>query len=509
MVEYKMSLLVTLFLAVVCLAFSIRFEQEINLFDQLDTWEPQIITSGDTVLVTATNVGGIRACLDCGADPIIYKRSTDNGKTFESNEYIYSGELTWFADSVVAKDKEGNMYITYIGFEKYNPWNILFQKSFDNGETWSDPVVSSCGVSADKNWIGVDQNDNNNIYVTFNSQFPYASTSTDNGETWNGPVRMDIQEGNYFYAGGVAVRSTGEVFYAYVATPMGNDTQDEVGQSYGNYGYYQDDAYTVFNQTNSNFTYARVYSSIDQGLHFKKYNISTWKDNQKCPAWAECNDDFFTGSCQLTIGKDDDVYYIYNGDDNSTDTVETRVMLTILGADDTKFSEPVDVSDAPLDANVYHVSVMIASNPSAAGDIRIAWMDNRTSAWNVYYRESKDGGETFSDSVKLSTMNEYSYQSEDGFQFPYGDYGSLTVDENGLSKIVWGEGLGWYAGGSVYYAAQKRSDTSSSQLPGYAIALIVIAVLVFVGFLFMFYRMKSSDPSRNLLGSGKHSDSAL
>jgi hypothetical protein len=30
MVEYKMNLLITLFLAVVCLAFSIRFEQELK-----------------------------------------------------------------------------------------------------------------------------------------------------------------------------------------------------------------------------------------------------------------------------------------------------------------------------------------------------------------------------------------------------------------------------------------------------------------------------------------------
>ena len=483
--------LFVLVLAVACMTTSCsHFETEINLFDQLDTWEPQIITTGDTVIVTATNVGGIRACLNCGADPIIYKRSTNNGKTFDANNYIYSGELTWFADSVVAKDRQGNLYITYIGFEKYNPWNILFQKSTDNGKTWSDPVISSCGASSDKNWIGVDQKDPNNIYVTFNVQFPYASSSADNGATWNGPVRMDIQEGSYFYAGGVAVRSTGEVFYAYVATPMGDDAEDEhQSYGYGYYGYYQDDTYTVFNQTNSNYTYARVYSSEDKGLHFKNYNISAWEDNQKCPGWAQCNDDFFTGSCQLTIDKNDVVYYIYNGDDNSTATVETRVMLTTLDADASEFSEPIDVSDAPLDANVYHVSVMIASNANAAGDIRIAWMDNRTSAWNVYYRESKDGGKTFSHSVKLSTLNEYSYQSEYGFQFPYGDYASLTVDDNGLSKIVWGEGLGWYAGGSVYYASQKES-TASSSLPGYAIALIVIAVLAVVGFPLIYYGMK-------------------
>src|SRR5439155_739695 len=37
-----------------------------------------------------------------------------------------------------------------------------------------------------------------------------------------------------------------------------------------------------------------------------------------------------------------------------------------------------------------------------AGDVRVAWMDNRTGAYNVWYRSSSDGGQTWSAEVKVS-----------------------------------------------------------------------------------------------------------
>jgi hypothetical protein len=43
----------------------------------LDTWEPQVLVSRDNVVtVFALNQGGVRACLECGADPIIYRQTS-------------------------------------------------------------------------------------------------------------------------------------------------------------------------------------------------------------------------------------------------------------------------------------------------------------------------------------------------------------------------------------------------------------------------------------------------
>lgn len=198
------------------------------------------------------------------------------------------------------------------------------------------------------------------------------------------------------------------------------------------------------------------------------FNISQFKDTQKCPEWAECGSDFFTGSCSIAISQDSDstVYYMYGGDDTTTqDSTETRAMFTYLANSDvtdpvTAFAQPVDISDAPLNEGVYHGFVLLATG-ATAGDVRAAWMDNRTGMWNIYYRESSDFGATWSSpSVRLSWSTGFSFQDEDGFLFPYGDYGSMTVAPNGMTHIVWGEGLGWYAGGTVMHSYQSKSGSS-------------------------------------------------
>ena len=109
--------------------------------------------------------------------------------------------------------------------------------------------------------------------------------------------------------------------------------------------------------------------------------------------------------------------------------------------------------------------------------------------WNIYYRESTDYGSTWSNSVKLSTTSSYfgGFQSVDGFQFPYGDYGGISIDSDDNTHIVWGEGLGWYAGGTVFYATQNTGSGSSSSSPSskpvlsdggkIAITFVVTAIL--------------------------------
>ncbi len=81
---------------------------------------------------------------------------------------------------------------------------------------------------------------------------------------------------------------------------------------------------------------------------------------------------------------------MYNGVDNSTVSPDTRVFLTVKASDFNDFSIPMDVSDAPTGINVYHVSAFVATGRTSLGDISVAWMDSRTSEWNVYYRESKN-----------------------------------------------------------------------------------------------------------------------
>jgi hypothetical protein len=249
------------------------FTDDVPVFSRdvlLDTWEPGIVAlSNNDIIVFALNQYGVRACVDCGSDPIIYRKSSNNGETWDEVgeygktwAYISEYELTWFADIVAVVDPSDNIYITYIGYTNQpppHPWNILFQKSTDKGMTFSEPVIVSGNISADKNWISIDHINPENLYVTFNGQFPFAVASSDGGDTWSDPVLMEELDGSYFFAGGSDVRPDGAVFFAYMATPNYADGGEEE-ESYYSY----DQGFDESNST-ANFTYAKVYASADKG----------------------------------------------------------------------------------------------------------------------------------------------------------------------------------------------------------------------------------------------------
>jgi hypothetical protein len=104
----------------------------------------------------------------------------------------------------------------------------------------------------------------------------------------------------------------------------------------------------------------------------------------------------------------------------------------------------------------------------AAGDIRIAWMDTRMSeasldpkirkspVWNTFYRGSTNGGATWSAEAQLSgegsdTARDNDYVLPNGFRFPFGDYFTIAIDNQGTTHAVWGEGRNYKSPGSIWY----------------------------------------------------------
>ncbi|HEY3524234.1 MAG TPA: sialidase family protein, partial [Candidatus Limnocylindrales bacterium] len=129
------------------------------------------------------------------------------------------------------------------------------------------------------------------------------------------------------------------------------------------------------------------------------------------------------------------------------------------------FSDPVDVSAAPTGAN----NAFPALVARGAGDVRIAWMDDRNgfdsgggdpdARWNVYERQSDDGGATWTGEAQLSRYaSGYTYKlaaPEDGFLQPYGDYFELDVNSAGETVAVWGEGNSYVGPGNVWFAKEQ------------------------------------------------------
>jgi hypothetical protein len=79
-----------------------------------------------------------------------------------------------------------------------------------------------------------------------------------------------------------------------------------------------------------------------------------------------------------------------------------------------------------------------------------------TPLWNTYYRSSTNGGQTWSAEVQLSAyVAGYDYIQPNGFNFPYGDYYEMDIDDAGTTHAVWGEGQSYNGVGSIWYARGK------------------------------------------------------
>ena len=89
-----------------------------------------------------------------------------------------------------------------------------------------------------------------------------------------------------------------------------------------------------------------------------------------------------------------------------------------------------------------------------AGDFRVVWQENRNGdprGWNADYRRSTDGGVTWIRIEKLSDRTTGApYKNRAGYDFPYGDYLSLSVDGSGRNHVIWGEGASYDGPGGVW-----------------------------------------------------------
>lgn len=374
-------------------------------------------------------------------------------------EYLYDGRDTdETADAVVVSDQAGVLLATYM-----RGWNITFSSSSDNGASWSEPIFVSGPLQADKNWISVSPVNQMDLFVTFNSQWPYEVHSKDKGETWSDPQKLDEIEGTYFFACGSVVRGDGTAFIAYAAVRDGNTTNP--------------------------FSYVRIYSSNNYFNTFTIHEIDYWEGHQTCPEWADCGEDYLNGGCSLGVDTGGNVYFVYHaypnhGNMSSSDNMD--VFLSTMLSGSSVFSSPIVVSDFSQSTLIYAGFPMVAGGTSP-GDVRLAWMDNRTGYWNLYYRESNDYFASSEPSVRLSNYDKFSFQSAAGFVFPYGDYGMLLVDRFGNSHVTWGEGLGHYAGGTVMYATTASYSSSDGDANdedwklAYGTAVAISCVFSFVG----------------------------
>jgi hypothetical protein len=92
----------------------------------------------------------------------------------------------------------------------------------------------------------------------------------------------------------------------------------------------------------------------------------------------------------------------------------------------------------------------------AAGDFRLTWMDARGGAWNVYYRASTNGGQTWGAEADISdAATGGTYKSAAGFTSGYGDYDGIAITSTGKAIAVSGQGVNFSGGpGAIWMNRQ-------------------------------------------------------
>jgi len=136
--------------------------------------------------------------------------SNDGGYTWNADVLVSNQNGVW-GDPVTIVDTAGNWYYFHLANPAQGSWidRIVCQKSTDGGETWNDGSYMGLNgnKAQDKEWAVVDWT-NNNIYVTWTQFDDYGSSnpndksiilfskSTDEGETWSEALKINEVDGD-------------------------------------------------------------------------------------------------------------------------------------------------------------------------------------------------------------------------------------------------------------------------------------------------------------------------
>lgn len=380
-----------------------------------DDWEPAVASDGaGNVYVAITHIGGVPGCSGCGSGSILMQVSHDGGRTFGAPSPVFVTTAPQW-DPQVRVNAAGTVFVSYM-----NGKDTVVQRSTDHGATWSAPVAVNVGIkqgSTDKDGLAVQGDD---VYVGFDiAQRFFVASSHDGGQSFT-VAQVNSKTIGWTLNGGAAVAPDGTVYLVWVVI-------HQSGNALGP----QDVIVTVSTDKGQTWTIETVDSNLPPG--------------PPCPTY--CGWDFLGTGPAIALDQGGTVYVMYNAP--LYDQGPPYMWFRTSSDGGAHWTPRVQVSTDGLPA--FHG--FPALDAGVAGDVRISWMDNRTGAYNVWYRSSSDGGQSWSGEVRVSQYRTgYGYVTTQGFAFPYGDYYILDLDPKGVVHIAWGEGPNWVGPGNVLYS---------------------------------------------------------
>lgn len=395
-------------------------------FQSGDDWEPSIAADryGHVyALFKHYDVSGGQTCRHCNHH-LLFQRSDDGGTTWSAPALITPDAFlsnSQYDPQIMVDPVDGRTL--WASFLQDNKSLIAVVKSTDFGRTWSAPMlVSTRPPGLDKDELAVRGNE---IVVAYDDNLnTWISISRDGGASWT--TREVFPTSNRFsisLSAGAAIDSHGNIFVSW-------DSFDKAHSNLGN------GPATVW-----------VSRSTDFGKTWTRTVINVSGAPPNC---TNCGYAYLSSQMALRVGSDDTIYLLWNSTVDVTNFAPERIFFARSTDDGRSYSARVDVSNAP--PGVEHCFPAISVGRQA-GDVRIGWMDTRTGRWNLFFRESSDGGESFSRTVQISSfVPGFPYLHANGYDSPYGDYFSMVVDANNQTQMAFGEAPSYQGPGNQWVA---------------------------------------------------------
>lgn len=406
-----------------------NFNPQIRLgYSNGDQWEPSMAADGHGhVYVLYPQYGSVDDCASCTAPTMALQVSNDNGVSWQPSRVMLPLATGEFDPQIVVDPVDRQT--VYASWLQNHKQDVVVARSLDFGKTWSFSIAERGGEEADKPVLAVRGTD---VYVGFNREEKiFVAASHDAGQTFSVTQVNPNADPGWSLAGGATVDPAGNIYFAWTAYARRELSTRPVS--------------------------VNVSRSSDLGRTWNTALLDLSSAPPDCEA-QECEEGYLGPQISIASDVTGALYVLWNA--GSTNGGPERIYFSSSTTAGASWSARENVSSAV--AGVEHCFPAIVAG--ASGDVRIAWMDARTTEaghpnvalWNTFYRSSTNGGATWSaESVLSSPARGYDYIFPNGFRFPFGDYFGLAIDSEGTTHAVWGEGKDFKAPGSIWYTSGR------------------------------------------------------
>jgi hypothetical protein len=389
-----------------------------------DQWEPAIAADGHGhVYILYPQYGAVLDCPRCTPPSIALLISADNGVSWQASKALLPFSTGQFDPQIVVDPVDRQtVYASWLQNERRD---IVVARSLDFGRTWSFSWAERGREDADKPVLTVRGAD---VYVGFNHDERFVvAASHDAGQTFK-TVQVNPHAGpGSSLAGGGTIDASGTVYFGWTAYARAELPARPV---------------SIF-----------ISRSSDGGQTWGTLLLDVSSAPPECEA-QRCETGFLGAQIALASDAAGALYALWNA--GAANGGPERIYFSSSTTAGASWSERISASGAA--SGVEHSFPAIVGGVS--GDVRIAWMDARTTEaghpkhplWNTYLRSSTNGGASWGTEVRLSgPVTGYDYIRPSGFRFPFGDYFGLAIDSDGATQAVWGEGRDYKSPGSIWY----------------------------------------------------------